>query len=271
VALDIDGTLLDSQWRLPDENLKAIRETLAAGVDIVLATGRRYEFTKQVASQLPPEVKLIVCNGALVKSQDGTTHMRQLLPKEIARQVLMATRDHRTGTAVVFDRPREGQVIFEKLDLTDATREKYYERNREFIGWRTPLEDCLDEDPIEVMFSGACAEMRGVASLLKKLENSSAITIGMAEYQERNFTLMDVVRRGCTKGSALEEWCALQGYKRAEVMAIGDNWNDCEMLEFAGVPVVMRNAVEGLKSRGWAVTLSNDECGVATALRRYAI
>ncbi len=276
VALDIDGTLLDSQWRLPAENVKAIEETLAAGVEVMLATGRRYEFCLPIASQLPAEVMLILNNGALVKSQDGHTHMRQLLPREAARHVLAATPAFRTCAAVVFDRPREGQVVFERLDLEEPDRKKYYERNREFIQWRTPLEDCLTEDPIQVMFTGAVEEMRAAALLLEQLPQcaapgAAAFSMAITEYEQRNFTILDVVRSGCSKGRALAEWCARRGFARAQVMAIGDNWNDREMLEFAGLPVLMGNAAEGLKLAGWPVTLGNDDCGVATALRRYII
>jgi len=74
-----------------------------------------------------------------------------------------------------------------------------------------------------------------------------------------------------TKGGALAEWARRRGIAREDVMAIGDNWNDREMLEFAGRPVVMGNSVPELKSLGWAVTLSNDENGVAEAIGRYAL
>ncbi len=74
-----------------------------------------------------------------------------------------------------------------------------------------------------------------------------------------------------TKGVALKEWARRRGIAREEVMAIGDNWNDREMLEFAGLPVVMANCVDELKSLGWAMTLSNDENGLAEAINTYAL
>ena len=81
---------------------------------------------------------------------------------------------------------------------------------------------------------------------------------------------MDVIHPACSKGNALAEWARLHGIARQEVMAIGDNLNDREMLEFAGVPVVMGNSVSELKDLGWRVTLSNDENGVAAAIEQYA-
>ena len=80
---------------------------------------------------------------------------------------------------------------------------------------------------------------------------------------------MDVNRAGCTKGATLAEWVARQGLTRDEVMAVGDNFNDREMLEYAGVPVVMGNAVAELKQLGWPVTLDNDYGGVAAAIERF--
>ncbi|MGZ4901135.1 MAG: HAD family hydrolase, partial [Candidatus Angelobacter sp.] len=63
-----------------------------------------------------------------------------------------------------------------------------------------------------------------------------------------------------------ERWAAHRGYRREEVMAIGDNHNDVEMLEFAGHPVIMGNACAELLGRGWTVTRGNDACGIAAAV-----
>jgi hypothetical protein len=83
--------------------------------------------------------------------------------------------------------------------------------------------------------------------------------------------MVDVIRLKCSKGATLAEWTELRGFRREEVMAIGDNFNDREMLEFAGLPVVMANSVPELKILGWRETLSNDESGVAAAIREYAL
>jgi hydroxymethylpyrimidine pyrophosphatase-like HAD family hydrolase len=80
--------------------------------------------------------------------------------------------------------------------------------------------------------------------------------------------MIDVLNAGCSKGHALARWARHRGIAQAEVMAIGDNHNDVEMLEFAGHPVIMGNACEELRARGWTVTLSNGECGVAAAVEK---
>jgi hydroxymethylpyrimidine pyrophosphatase-like HAD family hydrolase len=106
---------------------------------------------------------------------------------------------------------------------------------------------------------------------LRKLTNSLEFSLAMTFYEQRDFAMVDVIRLHCSKGATLARWAAMRGFAREEVMAIGDNFNDREMLEFAGLPVVMANGIPELKNLGWRETLSNDEGGVAAAIREYAL
>jgi hypothetical protein len=279
IALDIDGTLLDSRWQISDRNLRAIADATERGIEVALVTGRRYSFAMPIAGRIPSPLTLILNNGALVKSMGGETLLGRLLPRETALSVLRATPEFRDGTAVHFDRPRERQVIYERIDWNDPLRRGYLERNREFLAEMAPLERCLDEDagedPIQVMYTGTVARMREVASNLEALSArarpAEGFSMALTFYENRDFALVDVIRAGCSKGATLAEWAALRGIGRESVMAIGDNLNDREMLAYAGVPVVMGNCVPELKSLGWAETLSNDESGVAHAIEAYAL
>lgn len=270
IAIDIDGTLLDSQWKLPDANRAAIAEATRRGIEVALVTGRRYDFALPIARKLDCPLTMIVNNGALIRSKDGETHVRHLLPLNTARRVLEATRPWRDGAAVVFDRPREKQIILEHLDWNHPIRQGYYSRNREFLAQVVPLENSLTEDPIQVMFSGGVAPMREAESLLRSAPFAEEYSLAVTVYESRDFSMIDVIHPACSKGAALEEWTALRGLSREEVMAIGDNHNDVEMLSFAGRPVVMGNSVAKLKSYGWHETLSNDDAGVAAAISRFA-
>lgn len=271
IAMDIDGTLLDSRHELPAANREAIAEAHARGIEIMLVTGRRFDFAKLISEELPCELTLVVNNGALIKSKAGETHLRHLLPRALAREVLAATADFRSGAAVVFDRARERQLIFERIDWKDPVSGGYYQRNREFIAECVPLEDSLDEDPIQVMFVGSVARMRAAHSALKSMPRVNDFSTALTEYEQRDLSILDVIERGCSKGAALAEWARRRGIRREEIMAIGDNWNDRDMLEFAGLPVLMANSAAELKALGWAVTLSNDEAGVAAAIRARAL
>lgn len=270
IAMDIDGTLLDSRHELPAANREAIAEAHARGIEIMLVTGRRFDFAKLISEQLPCELTLVVNNGALIKSKAGETHLRHLLPRTLAREVLAATADFRSGAAVVFDRVRERQLVFERIDWKDPVSGGYYQRNREFIAECVPLEESLDEDPIQVMFVGSVARMRAAHLALKSMPRVNDFSTALTEYEQRDLSILDVIERGCSKGAALAEWARRRGIRREEIMAIGDNWNDRDMLEFAGLPVLMANSTAELKALGWTVTLSNDEAGVAAAIRAHA-
>jgi Cof subfamily protein (haloacid dehalogenase superfamily) len=270
IAMDIDGTLLDSHAQVPEENARAVAEAAARGVEIVLVTGRRFDFARPIADALPCDLHLIVSNGALIKSKSGETHQQLLLPSHTARKVIESTEEFRANAAVIFDRPRERQIILEKVEWDDPFRGGYFRRNRAYIAEVAPLADCLNgEDPIQVMFTGACQPIRKAMRDLAALPIATDFTLALTEYEQRDFSILDVLRPGVTKGVALKEWARRQGIAREEIMALGDNWNDREMLEFAGLPVVMANSVAELKSLGWAITSSNDECGVAKAINAY--
>ncbi len=271
IALDIDGTLLDSASEVPPANRRAIEAAVDQGIEVALVTGRRFHFALPIASQIPCALTMIVNNGAVVKSKEGITHLRHLLPQKTALQVLSLLPQHRAGSAVVFDRPRANQVIYEKIDWEEPQRKGYFARNREFIAQVCPLENCLTEDPIQVMYSGSVAEMRILRANLLDAPKTLEFSLATTFYEHRDFAMVDVIRANCSKGATLAEWTGMRGFEREEVMAIGDNFNDREMLEFAGLPVVMANSVPELKSLGWRETLSNDEGGVAAAIREYAL
>jgi Cof subfamily protein (haloacid dehalogenase superfamily) len=271
IALDIDGTLLDSRWTVPAANREAIREATRRGIEVALVTGRRYDFALPVALDLGCPITMIVNNGALVRSNDGRTRMKRLLPVAAARAVLDLGHQWRAGAAVIFDRPRENQLILEQLDRDDSIRYAYYSRNLDFIGIVSPIEECLTEPPLQVMFSGTVNEMEAIEQLLMESLLRPELKLASTKYASKDFAMLDVLPPGCTKGAALAQWASLQGLTREEILAIGDNHNDVEMLEFAGIPVVMQNSVPELKSFGWHETDSNDESGVAKAIERFAL
>ena len=271
IALDIDGTLLDSRWQLPEANRAAILEATRRGIEVALVTGRRYDFAMPVATMLHCPVTMIVNNGALIRTSDGTTRLRHLLTQDTALDVLQRTQPWREGAAVIFDRPCENQLMLESLDPDDSLRYAYYSRNLQYIGFAKPLETSLTEDPIQVMFSGHVAAMREAEAILRHESFAGQYALAVTLYEAKDFAMIDVIHPTVSKGFALAEWAAVRGFARDEVMAIGDNHNDLEMLTFAGIPVVMRNSVPELKNFGWHETLSNDESGVAAAIERFAL
>ena len=271
IALDIDGTLLNSNWKVSAVNCAAIAEATRRGIEVALVTGRRYDFALPVVRQIDSPLTMIVNNGALIRTNEGHTHIRHLLARETALRVLDATREWREGTAIVFDRPVVKQVILERINWEDLERVPYYTRNREFLAEARPLESCLDEDPIQVMFTGKVPAMKAAESLLRCVQFRKDFALAVTMYEDKDFAMIDVIHPAVTKGAALAEWAAHRSIAREEIMAIGDNHNDLEMLSFAGVPIVMENSVAELKTRGWHVTRSNDNDGVAAAIEQFAL
>ena len=270
IGIDIDGTLLDSQGLMPAANRDAVHEAVAAGIHVALVTGRSYPFARPVADPLPPSITLIVSSGAVERGMDGSTLARRLLGRDVARTVLDATKRYRDAAALIFDRDAERQFMYESMDWEHPGRKNYWSRNESLLTHASPLEDALIEDPIQVMFNGGSDAMRALSDTLRQ-QAGDAFAVSLTEYLHRDFSLVDITAPTATKGLALT-WRAEQlGLSRDEVMAVGDNFNDLEMLESAGLPIVMANAVEGLKDRGWHMTGHQDEAGLAEAIRRFAL
>jgi hydroxymethylpyrimidine pyrophosphatase-like HAD family hydrolase len=110
--------------------------------------------------------------------------------------------------------------------------------------------------------------MRLAQDALQRAGMGDEMTVLKTEYVARDLCIIDVLNRDCSKGHALERWARHRGIAREQVMAIGDNYNDVEMLDFAGVPVIMGNACEELKQAGYQLTLGNDQGGVAAAIEQ---
>ena len=271
IAVDIDGTLLDSRGRIPDAHRDALREASGRGLAVALVTGRSYHFTRAVTAALDLPLTLIVNNGAVVKDAGGATLIRYVLPREAARQVLTQTPAFEDSVAVVFDRHDERQIVFDRMDWSHPDRRGYYERNKAFIAPASPLAAALTEDPIQVMFNGGVEPMRALVGELRAMAIAAQFSVAITEYERRDFALVDVNGAGCSKGSTLARWAGAEGFAREEVLAVGDNFNDIEMLEFAGTAVVMGNAAAAVKAHAVHVTASNDEGGLADAIRRFAL
>jgi Cof subfamily protein (haloacid dehalogenase superfamily) len=266
IATDIDGTLLNPQFRISDGDLAALRRAHAAGIEIVLVTGRRHRFALPVAQQLGFDLWLISSNGAVTRSLAGETFHRDLMPVETCRKLCGAMREFRGNTVLTFDQETKGAIVLERLDELNESIQRWLEKNMEYIEFVVPIEKALVRDPVQAMFCGSMARMQKALTTLEGCNMNGQVTVLRTEYPARDLSMIDVLNARCSKGHALERWAAFRGIGREQVMAIGDNHNDVEMLEFAGHPVIMGNACEELLGRGWTVTLGNDACGVAAAV-----
>jgi hypothetical protein len=266
LATDIDGTLLNPQFQVSEGDLMALRRAHAAGIEIVLVTGRRHTFALPIAQQLGFDLWLISSNGAVTRSLAGETFHRDLMPAETCRQLCGAMQEFRGNTVLTFDKETKGAIVLEHLDALGPSIRRWLEKNMEYIEFVVPIEKALVTDPVQAMFCGTMERMRKALQALESAGMDGTVTVLRTEYPARDLSMIDVLNAGCSKGHALERWAAHRSYRRDEVMAIGDNHNDIEMLEFAGHPVIMGNACAELLERGWTVTRGNDACGIAAAV-----
>jgi len=269
LAVDIDGTLLNPQFQISEADLAALRRANQEGVEVVVVTGRRHTFALPIVRQLDFDLWLISSNGAITRSLSGETFHRDLLPAGTCRRLCMAMREFRGNTVLTFDTEGKGAVVLERLnsELT-ASIQRWLEKNMAYIDFVIPLENSLTTDPVQAMFCGRIEPMHQALAAIANSGIEKQVTVLRTEYPVRDLSIVDVLNHGCSKGHALERWAKYRGIPREQVMAIGDNYNDIEMLAFAGVPFIMGNASEELRGRGWAVTLPNDQNGVAAAVEQ---
>ena len=242
LATDIDGTLLNPQFQISDGDLMALRRAHASGIEIVLVTGRRHTFALPIAKQLGFDLWLISSNGAVTRSLAGETFHRDLMPTETCRKLCVAMQKFRGNTVLTFDKETKGAIVLEHLDELGASIRRWLEKNMEYIEFVVPIENALVSDPVQAMFCGTMLRMSEALRALEGAGMDGTVTVLRTEYPARDLSMIDVLHADCSKGHALERWATHRGYQREEVMAVGDNHNDVEMLEFAGYPVIMGNA-----------------------------
>jgi Cof subfamily protein (haloacid dehalogenase superfamily) len=264
IAIDIDGTLLNPEFQISETDLATLRRAHAQGVEVILVTGRRHTFALPIAQQLGFDLWLISSNGAVTRSLAGETFHRDLLPEPTCRDLVRVMQEFRGQTVLTFDSNGPGTIVIERLDELEASIQRWLEKNMQYIQFVVPIENALTTDPVQAMFCGPVADMQRVLQVLGGC--GLPITVLRTEYPGRDLSIVDVLNAGCSKGHALERWTNYRGITREQVMAIGDNYNDIEMLAFAGHPFIMGNASEELRSRGWKLTRSNAESGVSAAI-----
>ncbi len=276
VAIDMDGTLLPSfAQEVSGRTAKALRAAQAAGITVAIATGRRTAYTAPLLSGLGlrADMPLITSNGAVTRTLGGEPMDRCHLEARVARALCGLLRPF--GTLVfTFDRPGKGELVLEDLPQAQGRISLWVEANRGAIEVVQPLERALPDgdDPIQGMVTGTVERMKAAERALKASQWETDCECIRTEYPARDLSILDLLPPGVSKGWALERLAGRLGVDRKETMAIGDNWNDVDMLEWAAQGVMMGNAAGELrtmaKMRGWKQAPPNDEDGVAVVLER---
>jgi hypothetical protein len=281
LALDLDGTLLNSRGKISEQNLHAIRAAEEKGVLVTIATGRRFRDARPVGLEAELNAPLITHNGALTKyAQTLETVNAAILNQPEAREVLCVGRKFCADAMVSCDPRGKGLLLYDNVSESNEPLQKYIAWSRRLHGDEaeeamrhvSSLEEVLHSvEIVHISFSGSCASMVELQAALEN-ELGDAVKVLATVYSAQNFTLLDILHAEASKGYGLKKFAEFRHIKPEEIMAMGDNFNDFEMLEFVGLPVVMGNASpELLENPKYETTLSNDESGVAAAIERFIL
>lgn len=282
LALDLDGTTLNSEGKVSEANRAAIRAAEDRGVLVTIATGRRFRDARPLGLELELNAPLITHNGGLLKfaASMETVHTSLLSPessleivqlgKSLGGDALVSVDPHGNGT-LLYDRVSDDNIPLKKY-LRWAETLHGEGPGREGVMQVESLEEIVpDQEVVHISFSGTCGSMKTLETGLRE-ELGNSVTLLATIYPHLDFTLLDILPPDASKGHGVSRLAGLNGLTPENVMTIGDNFNDLEMLEYAGTPVVMGNADPKLLEMGeFYTTLSNDESGVAAAIERFII
>jgi hydroxymethylpyrimidine pyrophosphatase-like HAD family hydrolase len=324
IAIDMDGTLLGDDGRVSLRNLAALHAAQAAGIEIVVATGRRHSYAMHVLRPLGLHHAsvLVSSNGTVTRTLGSfgadpipsQLIARTHLPHATALWLCGHVDEFRNALVLTFDRTgpdgedSRGALVVEHLDNLTASIGRWMAANERYIAQVIPIERALYDEgsnhdqPIQAMLCGTIARMaRAEARLLEHPgvsasghtqtpggpsfaassqrvghlpstdpEPAPILTLNRTEYPARDLSILDILPAGCSKGAAILSLAATHSIDPAQILAIGDNWNDVSMLEIAGAAVLMANAPEDLKAlartRNWRIAPANTGDGVADTI-----
>jgi len=270
LALDIDGTLLRSDKTVSSRTKDALERARADGVRLVLVTGRRYPSARRVADELGGGLPLVLHNGALVVEGGEVLRCRPL-PREAARRAILLGHEARLEPVLHCGVRGEGRLVVERGARPSRMVAYYLERSSGDVSFVDDLLAAVAaEDPIQVMFGGTREEVDEFVPLLTE-GLASVARIERTVYPATGVVLLDVLDRGVGKAEALAFLQTRWDIAPGETLAIGDNWNDREMVMAAGVGFVMGNADPELLALGLPALPTNDEDGVAQAIEEYVL
>jgi Cof subfamily protein (haloacid dehalogenase superfamily) len=259
LAIDIDDTLINDDKEITEGTKKALEQALAQGVTVTLATGRMYASAKQLASQLELNVPLITYQGSLVKnSEDGAILYERSVPSEAAHYIFDYCERNGLHLQTYLD-----DILYVR---EDNDKSKAYAALSKIPYTVYPnFRELADKPSNKLLMIDEPARLDEIAIELRdQIGHLVHITKSKPHF-------LEIIHREGNKGDALRYLANQYGYDMSQVIAIGDSWNDHEMLEAAGFGVAMGNAVESLKEIANYVTLTNNEEGVKHVVEKFVL
>ncbi|CUH96574.1 hypothetical protein P22_2664 [Propionispora sp. 2/2-37] len=262
---DLDGTLLNSNMEISEESVKAIQQLQECGITVILATGRNDLYVKALAKQIGVSAPIISCNGSLIREQStGEVIYSRHLPCDHDRTMVeYCIRRGYDFTVSTYD------CIYCRPDSKRVQLFHQY-NNKVDPEFRVPLKELTQAEELPLGSLLKLFIWRLSAEQVRKFEGQHN-RAGLLSIVSSEKDGLDIMPQGVSKGAALQYFANRQGIDLAHTMVFGDNYNDISMMELAGLPIAVANAEQAVKQAAKYVTLSNDEDGVAHAIRKYIL
>jgi Cof subfamily protein (haloacid dehalogenase superfamily) len=259
IAMDMDDTALNNELEISGRTREVIQAAVAKGIHVTFATGRMYCSCRRFALELGLDVPLITYNGALIQrvlSDEILFH--QPVPLKEARKIAQwADQNGHHLQLYVDDR------VYVRECNDKAVWYGHHAGVEMFaVG---PLSEFLSKEPTKMLIMADAEKLQQITRELREL-CGDAVSITRSKP-----TFLEIVHPDVSKGKALAHLADFLGIERQAVMAIGDSYNDLEMIEYAGYGVAMDNAHQSIKERADFVTTSNNDDGVAEAIEKFAL
>lgn len=259
IAIDMDGTLLNSNLEISPRTAQAIRRVRERGVHVTFCTGRMYASALPYAQAMELEIPLVTHDGAYVKHLGtGEILYHKPLPAPYAKHIFLKAKEKGIHVNVV----TEELLCMEQIT---AIGKRYAEIEGVPINVVEDMLGFLEQDPVNMTL---VAEPQVLVEVARELEEELGDKIYMTKSAPYYLELM---HPEATKGRGLQAVAEYLGIPRKQVMGIGDNYNDLEMFKYSGFAVAMGNAEEEVKRHADYVTGSNDEDGVAEVLEKFVL
>jgi len=266
VLIDIDGTLVRDDKTLPAENEEAIKEALQSGVLVTLVTGRNYGAAKEIIDKLQLDVPVVLQNGAFIyRPYSGEVIRKVGLSGDVAKRVIHLCRQEGIFYILYRDFLMQKDMLIDQ-DY-DGPFSMYLKRNAVRLDRVEDVTSFISGEVAEVALLG---NEDKILRVLRQLGDGDNFTV-IKSLTREDEAFYEIFGPKVGKGEALNYLCQHFGVSPEEVMFIGDAYNDIDIMPLVGFPVAMGNAVEEVKKFAKAVTKSNNEGGVAWAIRHFVL
>lgn len=259
ICCDIDGTLARDDKTISSTNIHWIQKAIQeASVRFTLVSGRPESGIKPFYEKIGISGLISCFNGGRLLDESGTVLDDHRVPHDVAMRIMDIWKNFKVD-----------MVIFNGSDWYIQDRDSYAYRSRRGIY----LKDCITGDlrqMIQSFDSNKCFFLSEDPEVLRELENQIIQKIGLSEIvTHRSEDFLEVTARGYDKGTAVTALSRIYNIPISQIMAIGDEDNDVEMLKTAGISVAMANATASAKAAAKYMTDTNNDDGVAKAIQRF--